>query len=142
MKLYTTPGGKWAGTEKDWKAGLKAEGIDLKTYTGRRQVDVPTDKAGLMEFLTFHNVNVINPGALPGVEAAAGATPPPASPAAVTVPDVEALRAQYNPEGAGPVTTMSLDDMFEKAPIGQKLRLAVVAVDAAYAALGVPKSAA
>jgi len=143
MRLYTTPGGQWAGTEKDWKAALKAEGIDAKTYDGRKTIEVPTSKAELMEFLTFYNVNVINPGAHPVVEAAGGAPTPLASPA---VPDVEALRALHNPESVtvlpAPSTAMAdmgaqfpattvpdLDDLFEAAPLARQLHLASLACE-------------
>ena len=73
MELYTTPGGQWAGTEKDHTAQLKAEGIDPKSYTGRRKIDVPTKKADLMEFLTFYSVNVISPRGGPLAADVAGA---------------------------------------------------------------------
>ena len=133
MKLYTTPGGQWAGTEKAWKTAMKAEGLDPKTYDGRRQIEVPTSKAELMEFLTFYNVNVINPGAHPAVEAAGGGASPPApSPA---VPDVEALRALHNPDAApavppAPATTVpDLDDLFEAAPLARQLHLASLACE-------------
>lgn len=82
MKLYQTPNGTWAGTEKDWKAALKAEGVNLKSYTGRKIVEVPTDKSGLLEFLSFHNVNVIAPRE-PGKSTAQLPAPkPPAAPSA------------------------------------------------------------
>lgn len=140
MKLYTTPGGQWAGTEKDWKAAMKAEGIDTKTYAGRKQVEVPTSKAELMEFLTFHNVNVVNPGTLSVVGAAGtGASPPAPVPAASV--DVEALRALHNPEASPgfnpelappppPATTMpDLDELFEAAPLARQLHLASLACE-------------
>lgn len=129
MKLYTTPGGQWAGTEKDWKAALKAEGIDPKTYDGRRQIEIPTSKAELMEFLTFYNVNVINPGAPPVVEAGGGAPTPLAPP---PVPDVEALRALHNPEAhptPAPTTVPNLDAAFRAAPIAKQVELAVNLLD-------------
>lgn len=88
MKLYCTPGGTWAGSEKDYKAALKTEGVDAKTVT-RRQVDVPVDKAGLMEFLTFHRVNPINPQVS---QVVGGASTPstPAAPPAAPAPETEA----------------------------------------------------
>lgn len=143
MKLYTTPGGQWAGTEANWKAALKREGIDPKTYTGRSQVEVPTSKPALLEFLTFNNVNVISPGAI-SADAAGGGAPPPAPPPAA--PDVEVLRALHNPDPAiavtpqlgsnGPTlvafTTMpDLDAAFMAAPISKQLALAEYAVSAA-----------
>lgn len=124
MKLYCTPGGTWAGTEKDWKAAVRAEGLDPKDIS-RRIVEVPTSKAELMEFLTFYNVNCIG-GPLPtlGVdvnvnfEIAQPSTPAPSS------------------AGESRDTTVSdLDAAFTAAPIKQQLRLAVAAIDAADARL-------
>lgn len=112
MKLYCTPGGTWAGSEKDYKAAMKAEGSDPKV-ADRRQVDVPVDKAGLMEFLTFHRVNPINP-AIPS------SAPAPVSAAPAT-----------------PGTTVSgasLDEMFLAAPLGQQLTLAAIACENGYKA--------
>lgn len=117
MKLYCTPGGTWAGSEKDYKAAMKAEGSDPKA-ADRRQVDVPVDKAGLMEFLTFHRVNPINP------TTPSSAAPAPAAPAAPTTP-------------AAPSTTVSgasLDEMFLAAPLGQQLTLAAIACENGYKA--------
>lgn len=134
MKLYTTPGGQWAGTEANWKAAMKAEGVELKSYTGRKQIEVPTDKAGLMEFLTFYNVNVINPGAHPVVEAAGGPSSPPAVPSAA--PDLEALRALHNPEAAPAVATPTdLGEAFRAAPIARQVELAVNLLDRLEAAV-------
>ena len=61
-----------------------------------------------------------------------------AAPAAAL--DVAALRAQHNPGAADtPAPThdfpRDLDDLFVEAPIGQQLRLAVVAIDGAVARL-------
>lgn len=118
MKLYQSPGGTWCGTEKDFNAALKAEGIVPKEYTGRKTVDVPVSKADLMEFLTFHNVNVISPNrSAPAGEFSP--SPPSVAPAAPPAP-----------------TTMpDLDELFEAAPIVQRLRLSVGAIDAASAKL-------
>lgn len=143
MKLYTTPGGQWAGTEKNWKAALKAEGIEPKTYTGRSQIEVPTSKPELLEFLTFYSVNVIAPRG--DASAAAAPMPPmPAAAAVTTVTDVEALRAQHNPgsvEHLSPPATVSqivtntagqvinLDELFVAAPIPKQVELAVGLLD-------------
>ena len=119
MKLYCTPGGTWAGTEKDWKAAVRTEGLDPKDIS-RRIVEVPTSKAELMEFLTFYNVNCIG-GPLDvnvNFEIASPSTPAPSS------------------AGESRDTTVSdLDAAFTAAPIKQQLRLAVAAIDAADARL-------
>lgn len=123
MKLYQTPGGTWAGSEKDWKAAMKAEGSDPKAVE-RKIVEVPTDKPGLMEFLTFHNVNVISPGAAPQAEAVGGASQPPipeTPPAAPPPPTVPRL-----------VESVALDEAFMAAPLGQQLTLAQLALEEAF----------
>ena len=124
MKLYQTPGGTWAGNEKDWIAAFKAEGGDPKKYTGRKTVEVPTAKPDLMEFLTFHSVNVVNPQpiAAPEVAPVGVATPLPPAPPPDDTPAV-------------PSTVFDLDAAFSNAPIRQQLRLAVSAIDAADAVL-------
>lgn len=106
MKLYQSPGGTWAGTEKGWKDAVKAEGLDPKKIE-RRTVDVPTSKPELMEFLTFHSINILNP-AQPG-EA-------PAPTPSTTVPDASGK---------------SLSDLFAAAPLHQQLDLAIIAIDGA-----------
>lgn len=117
MRLYQTPGGVWTGTEKNHNAALKAEGLKPADMP-RKQVDVPTDKPGLLEFLTFHNVNVINPQAPLGVDVSAGAPLPPAS-AETTVPK----------------QLLGLDDLFAAAALTHQLDLASAAVDRASAKL-------
>ncbi len=113
MKLYQSPGGTWAGTEKDWANALKAEGLNPKLYDGRRTVDVPTSKAELLEFLTFHSVNVINPsGPTMSSFAPNGYT----ATAAAPVPTTDAL---------------GLEQRFAAAPLRLQLELAVKAIDAA-----------
>lgn len=136
MKLYCTPGGQWSGTEKDWKAQLKAEGIEPKNYTGRRQIDIPTDKAGLMEFLTFYNVNVTGAGFVAGAEIPAAAAP---LPAAAGV-DLAAMQAMFDPNAIPPAPdrqiievpdtqVISIDEMFRAAPIPKQVELAVGLLD-------------
>lgn len=49
MKLYTTPKGRWAGTQADAKAIGKEDG-------GWSEAEVPTDKPGLLAFLNEHLV--------------------------------------------------------------------------------------
>lgn len=116
MKLYHTPGGTWAGTEKAYNAAMKAEGLDPKTAS-RKQVEVPTSKAELMEFLTFYNVRCIQPATPSSDVAPQEAAPqPPTPPAAgTTIPD--------------------LDAAFAAAPLPRQLALAVGAIDRADAAL-------
>lgn len=139
MKLYPVPGGIWAGTEAEWKAAMKEAGLDHKIAT-RKSIEIPTDKKGLMEFLTFYAVDVISPRG-EGVNVA-----PVQAPVAPPV-DVEALRALHNPDGVRPsaLTTVSpsqqqavspindLETSFDAASISTQLRLAVKAIDNADA---------
>lgn len=118
MKLYVTPSGTWSGSEAAWKADMKKEGHDAKAAT-RKIVDVPVDKAGLMEFLTFHSVNPIEPGGTTHAPAAVAASNPQAPLAATVIPS----------------PSIELDNAFDAAPIGQQLRLAVSACDRAAALL-------
>lgn len=113
MRLYCTPGGTWAGSEKDYKAAMKAEGADPKSVD-RKQVDVPTSKPELMEFLTFHRVNPINPNA---------------SISGTTVSDSEPVAA-FAVSGAA---SAALDELFEAAPLARQLHLAALACENARA---------
>ncbi len=135
MRLYQTPGGTWAGSEKEYKAAMKAEGSDPKTQP-RRQVDVPTDKPGLMEFLTFHNVNVINPraaqpmlsldemfagdGLSPAPEVAGGDLPP---------------STPQSPPVAPTVSSANIHDQVEALPITAQLDVLVAIADRAHKAI-------
>jgi hypothetical protein len=115
-KFYQTPGGTISTAEKQWKEDMKAEGLDPKAYDGRRTFDVPIKASELAEFLTFHNVNVVNPqGSTPAPEVAGSTNPPPPG----------ELSAAPSPS-----TTVSLDELFAAAPIRQKISLAVAALDA------------
>lgn len=114
MKLYCTPGGTWAGNEKDWKDAMKDEGLDPKAAT-RKIVEVPVSKAELMEWLTFHNVNPIAPRAL-------SAQPAIAPPVSNPTPPAPAAGGHPIPQGS------ALDDAFAAAPLGQQLDLASIAV--------------
>jgi hypothetical protein len=110
MKLYCTPGGTWAGTERACNAALKLEGIDPKTVE-RKQVDVPTSKPELLEFLTFHGVNPIGGHARsPLATPPAPAAPVPAAP--TTVPQAP-----------------DLDALFAAAPLPKRVQLAVGLLD-------------
>lgn len=132
MKLYPIPGGTWAGTEADWKKAMKARGLDPKAFEATKTREVPTAKADLMEFLNFFGVDVYRTG-----DAA------PTTVSSEPTVDVEALRREHNPDApdlAPPpapakVDTFDLDELFTAAPVGQQLRLAVVAIDAAHAAI-------
>lgn len=120
-KFYQTPKGTLSTSEKQWKDDMRAEGFDPKAHEGRNTFIIPTKAAELMEFLTFHNVNVVNPrGAAPATEiTGAPASDPPCGAPVVTSGD------------AG----VSLDELFEAAPLRARLRLAVCAIDAADKAL-------
>lgn len=119
MKLYQTPGGVVAGTIKGWTDAMKAEGLDPKTYTGRFEINVPTSKPEVMEWLTFHRINLINPPQPGGTEVA----------------PTEQLPSPPSAPSGGTSTTVSLDELFAAAPISHQLRLAVVAIDTADARL-------
>lgn len=110
MRLYCTPGGTWAGTEKDWKDAMRAEGCDPKRAE-RKIIDVPTSKAELMEFLTFYNVNVIAPRTSPDV--GHGHAPPPIE----------------QPVAGTPTTIPDLNAAFAAAPITVQVELAVNLLD-------------
>lgn len=112
MKLYQTPGGVWASTIDDWKSAMKAEGAvgTLKELT----VNVPTDKLGLLEFLTFHGVNTLHPCGTTIVSHVVQNMEPPKEPPETTI------------------RSLTLDEMFEQAPLGQRLTLAQLALEDAY----------
>lgn len=116
-KFYQTPGGTISTAEKRWKEDMKAEGLNPKDYDGRNTFDVPIKAAELAEFLTFHNVNVVNPQARAAPPAASApvaagsASPPPAPPAAPTT------------------VSQDIDELFEAAPLAQQLHLASLACE-------------
>lgn len=140
MKLYPIPGGGWAGTEADWKAGMKAAGLNPKDFEATKFREVPTGKKELMEFLTFFSVDVYRTGT--GADAVVSGTV-----------DVEALRDRYNPTGkpssitvvategsngpsltpapltSGLATTPTLAELFAAAPINLQAELAVGLID-------------
>jgi hypothetical protein len=72
-----------------------------------------------MEFLTFHNVNVVNPPSPRAPEVTGGDMPPstPPSPpvAPTTMPSVNA--------------SITLDEQFMRAPLSQQLTLAAIACE-------------
>ena len=112
MKLYQTPGGLWAGTQADWKAAMRHEGAEGRIE--ELTVDVPTDKPGLIEFLLFHGVNTLHPcGTLVAAHVVQHLTPD------VDVPETT-------------IRSMTLDELFEAAPLGQRLTLAALALEDAY----------
>lgn len=127
MKLYPIPGGGWAGTEADWKAGMKARGLNPKDFEATKTREVPTGKKELMEFLTFFAVDVYRTGGDIVVTGAAAV-------------DVEALRAAHNPDPdappPAPVVTgtigrdhVDLVQLFTEAPIKLQAELAVGFID-------------
>lgn len=103
MKLYRTTNGTWVGTQKDWKDTQRAEGNDAAGLPDPVEVPI-TPKEDLIRFL-----NDLTTGQAPQ-----------AAPAPVTTPTI--IHAE------GPI---DLDELFEKAPMKQRLRLAVAAIDAA-----------
>ena len=122
--IYQTPKGQYAASEKEWREKMKAEGSDPK-QASRKSINVPTAKADLMQFLEFHNVNLLYP-VPPRLVVPEGLDAPlPDSPG-----DVIEVRPTTVTEAPG-----DLDALFEAAPIRQQLRLAVSAIDAADVAL-------
>lgn len=116
MKLYCTPGGTWAGSEKGWSDAVKAEGLNPKQIS-RKIVEVPVSKAELMEWLTFHNVNPLAPCAAPTIPADLGNV------------DIDTLLA-----GPRPLQTHQVagwQEEYLRAPIRLQLELATAAIDAA-----------
>jgi hypothetical protein len=69
MKLYQSPDGVWTGTQADAKAHAREAGVSW------REVEVPTDKAGLMAFLNEHRVGAKQPNELASVVPQATASP-------------------------------------------------------------------
>lgn len=104
MKLYIA-NGTYCGTQADAKAISK----EFET------VDVPVDKAGLIDYLN-------------------GITPCPLdhTPNAETIEAMNEVRAATGGPSI-PAAGSDLDEAFAKAPIGQRLRLAVTAIDTADA---------
>jgi hypothetical protein len=62
MILYKTPAGVWTGTQADARAAARDETGDPKNWV---EINVPVDKAGLMEFLNEHRVGAVSPEPLP-----------------------------------------------------------------------------
>ncbi len=116
MKLYSA-NGTYCGTQADAKAISKEF----------EAVDVPVDKAGLIDYLNGLVKNLPDlgdgrylPSAVPSTESATtGAVEPPEP---VIAPGTFIL-----------ATGSQLDEAFALAPIGQRLRLAVTAIDTADA---------
>jgi hypothetical protein len=113
-KFYQTPRGTLSTSLNKWKDDMRAEGLDPKDHKGRNAFEVPTKAADLMEFLTFHAVNVVNPRPVAvAPEVAGGGSPPPPTPPPATP------------------TTMpgDLDELFEAAPLARQLHLAALACE-------------
>lgn len=113
-KFYQTPAGTLSSSEKQWKDDMRAEGIEPKNYTGRKAFEVPVKAVDLMQFLAFHNVNVVNPQSQLAAPLVADGGAPPAPPSVAphtTVPD--------------------LQEQFEAAPLAVQLHLAGMACEAA-----------
>lgn len=129
------PGGDWAGTEADWKAKMKAKGLDPKLAT-RKTIEVPTGKKELMEFLTFYNVDVCRlPVGEPQPTVDVEALRAQHNPGAVTVPPMSAEELEVASHGPITPTPVDLDQLFGAAPVSTQLRLAVQAIDRADAVI-------
>jgi len=48
MRLYRTPSGRWFGTQADARSACLDEAVPVNAW---KQVDIPDDKAGLLEWL-------------------------------------------------------------------------------------------
>ncbi len=115
---------------------MKAKGLNPKDFEATKTREVPTGKKELMEFLTFYAVDVYRIGGDTVVSGSAV--------------DVEALRAQHNPDPgaafatpeqlphgfgeppAPPPLTINATDLttaFEAAPIKLQAELAVGLID-------------
>ncbi len=118
-KFYQTPKGTISTAEKRWKEDMKAEGFDPKEHKDRNTFEVPIKASELAEFLTFHNVNVVNPRASQPAPAivASPAPPVPAAVPATTVPNDD------------------LDETFEALPLARQLHFAALACENARAAI-------
>ena len=89
MILYKTPAGVWTGTQADARASAKTESGDPKNWV---EIDVPVNKAGLMEFLNEHRVGAVRVDV---------SSPPPEAPAVTEEDDPWGL-AEVEPELAKP----------------------------------------
>lgn len=89
MILYKTPAGVWTGTQADARAAAKVESGDPKNWV---EIDVPVNKAGLMEFLNEHRVGAVRVDVF---------SPPPEAPIVAEEDDPWGL-AEVEPELAKP----------------------------------------
>lgn len=116
MNLYRLPDGTWVGTQAEWK--VKAKEMGFAANVAPEPIDVPINpKADLIAFLNARNEERSQPRFDPNAEV--GTEPP-----ATTVP------------APSPLTGVELDNAFAAAPLNQRLRLAVTAIDGASAMLG------
>lgn len=124
MKLYCTPGGQWTSVAGDWSKMAKAEGHDPVAIATKCAFDIPVDKKGLIEFLTFHHVNLFYPDAAPTM-------PQPDRPA--TEPAAQVVEGPIPADSqAIPATELlKLDELFHAAPLTQRLDLAELAISEA-----------
>jgi hypothetical protein len=105
MRLYVTPAGRWAGTQAEAKQLAREEG------SGWEQVDVPTDKEGLLSFLDSHRVNAMHGEARAMIDA--GRIEP------------------AEPVQERPTRSLSLEDEWEALPLPLQLHYAALALERA-----------
>lgn len=122
MKLYCTPGGQWFSVQGDWAKAAKAEGHDATAIAAKCAFDIPVDKKGLLEFLTFHHVNLVYPVTTVPITPEA-----PTEPAAQVVDRPIPADSQAIPAQA----LLTLDALFAAAPLTQRLDLAELALSEA-----------
>lgn len=100
MRLYQSPDGVWSGTQADAKAYAKSTG---QSWT---EIEVPTDKVGLMAFLNEHRV---------GGVARLVVSEPPAAPVAQAVPQA--------------ISSIPLEEAIWELPLGEAIRLGGVIME-------------
>lgn len=106
MKLYRNSAGEWFGTQAD----AKADKIEFSA------VEVPTDKAGLLDFLNLQGTEYGVPyRPASGNDNCEPTQPAPVAPAAESHADKQ----------------VRFEDAFEQFPISKKLHFAALAVEEA-----------
>ena len=109
MRLYITQTGKYVGTQADAKA-------DGKNW---HQVEVPTDKPGLIEYLN----------ALRWSEQARAVAPEAMTMDEIKHSNTPEAQAEYVRRRDGISQSIALDDAWEALPLARKLHFAALAME-------------